>query len=132
VDHDRTTNHLRIAVAACAGIIAALALTGCFGREKPDIKSPDAALKIPAIKARVAQHDPNVIPQLISDLCSDDPAVRFYAIEGLERLTNQTFGYRYFDDEIRRKPALNRWRAWLANQSGDRVPTTAPSQPNPQ
>ena len=55
-------------------------------------------------------------PQLIRDLDSDDPAVRFYAIEGLQRLTGQTFDYHYYDDEIDRHPAMLKWRQWLKDR----------------
>src|SRR3954451_15977590 len=74
--------------------------SGCFfgGREKADIKSPDPALKIPAIKTAVQRKDMSVISALVKDLESDDPAVRFYAIHGLQELTGETFGYAYYTD----------------------------------
>lgn len=50
---------------------------------------------------------------MVKDLDSDDPAVRFYAIGGLKRLTGQTFGYHYYEDEQQRRPALEKWKAWL-------------------
>ena len=99
-------------------LIAALLLCGCFGREKPFLKSKDPSLKIPAIKMAVSAHDLNACAELVKDLDSDDPAVRFYAIEGLQKLTGESFSYRYYDDEIARKPALARWKAWLAAQKG--------------
>jgi hypothetical protein len=55
-------------------------------------------------------------PQMVSDLDSDDPAVRFYAIEGLERLTGQTMGYVYYEDREARRPAVMKWRKWLDDQ----------------
>ena len=110
-----------------AAALACLAAAGCFAREKPDLNSPDAALKIPAIKSSVRQHDPRAIAALVKDLDSDDPAVRFYAIEGLRRMTGQTFDYRYYDDEIRRKPAVKAWHAWLAHEQGSPPATTEPS-----
>lgn len=75
--------------------------------------NPDPSGKIPAIKDAVEARDLAAARQLIKDLESDDPAVRFFAIQGLQRLTGQTFGYRYFDDERARKPALEKWHAWL-------------------
>jgi len=85
---------------------------GCFfgGREAPDIKSADPALKIPAIKSAVDRKDMSVVGALIKDLESDDPAVRFYAIQGLQRLTGETFGYEYYAEADHRMPALQQWQ----------------------
>jgi hypothetical protein len=97
-------------------LIPSLLSAGCVAREPISIKSDDPDLKIPAIKIAVQKHNKSAIPQLVHDLNSDDPAVRFYAIDGLHSLTGQTLGYRYFDDEEERKPALQRWNEWLAAQ----------------
>src|SRR5205814_8852452 len=104
--------------------LAALLLCGCFGRKKPFLKSKDPSLKIPAIKMAVGAHDLDACADLVKDLDSEDPAVRFYAIQGLHKLTGETFDYRYYDDEIARKASLARWKAWLAAQKG---PTTRPA-----
>lgn len=97
-------------------LMPALLSFGCVAHDAPNIKSDDPDLKIPAIKIAVQKHDKSAIPQLVHDLNSDDPAIRFYAIDGLHSLTGQTLGYRYFDDEEERKPALQRWNEWLAAQ----------------
>ena len=61
--------------------------------------------------------DRSAVPQLVRDLDSDDPAVRFYTIQALRELTGQDFGYDYTDDdEEERKPAIGQWRAWLSEQ----------------
>lgn len=89
-------------------------LAGCTAPRGPlTVTDPDPAVKIPAIKKAAREGDRGATAQLVEELDSDDPAVRFYAIEALAELTGQTFGYRYFDDELERKPALERWRAWL-------------------
>jgi hypothetical protein len=75
---------------------------------------PDPSLKIPAIKTAADGKNRSQVGQLIKDLDSDDPAVRFYSIGALERLTGQTFGYQYFVDDEKRAPAVERWKAWLA------------------
>lgn len=100
-------------------------LTGCFAHDSPSLTSPDPSLKIPAIKLAVQDHDVQAEAQLVKDLDSDDSAVRFYAIDGLRKLTAQDFGYRYYDDAIHRLPAIRRWQAWLASQNQDaRSPAT--------
>lgn len=73
----------------------------------------DASYKVPAIKSAVAQDDESAIPYLVKDLNNDDSAVRFYAIEGLKRLTDETFGYVYYQDVDARAPAVQKWNAWL-------------------
>ncbi len=83
----------------------------------PDIHDEDPLNKIPGMKMAAREKDRSAIPQLVADLDSDDPAVRFYAIESLKRITGQTFDYEFFADEIRRKPALDRWRKWLTEQT---------------
>jgi hypothetical protein len=89
-------------------------LSACAAPRTPRVvNNPDLTGKIPAIKQAVATKDLAAAQQLVTDLDSDDPAVRFYAIQGLQRLTGETFGYRYFDDEEERKPALGKWQAWL-------------------
>src|SRR4051794_41081521 len=100
------------------GILGALLIGGCTAPGEPHlVTNPDASGKIPGIKLAVEQKDTAAAKQLVKDLDSDDPAVRFYAIEGLERLTGETFDYRYYADEEQRKPAISRWNQWLAEQT---------------
>jgi len=77
------------------------------------MSNPDPAAKIPAIEAAVAAKDLSQAPQLVKDLNNDDAAVRFYSINGLDRLTGETFGYHYYDDEMQRAPAIEKWKVWL-------------------
>lgn len=61
-----------------------------------------------------SEKDISNAPQLVKDLESDDPAVRFYSIGALERLTGQTYGYQYFMDEEKRAESVSKWKAWLS------------------
>jgi hypothetical protein len=96
----------------------ALAFTAGCGGPPPvrDVTNPDPSGKIPAIVEAVRRGDRRALNQLVKDLDNDDPAVRFYAIEGLRRLTGQTFNYRYYDGEDERQPAIQAWKQWLAKQ----------------
>jgi hypothetical protein len=89
---------------------------GCFDAEPHSLLSHNPSAKIPAIKDAVSQHDDKAVPQLVEDLSSDDPAVRFYAIEGLHRLTGQTMGYHYYEDAPKRRPAVMKWKHWLHDE----------------
>ena len=104
-----------VGAALVLGAAAVGGLLGCRGSGPvKDVRNPDPAGKIPAIKLAVDEHDPVAIRQLVKDLDSDDGAVRFFAIEALRRITGQTFAYHYYDDEDERRPAVLRWRQWLA------------------
>ena len=83
------------------------------GREPISITSRDPASRIPAIKKAVSARDSQTAQHLVKSLESDDPAVRFYAIRGLQDLTGETFGYVWYADDQNRGEALEKWRHWL-------------------
>src|SRR5438105_3523885 len=87
--------------------------TGCSEPRGPvSVKSDDPTLKIPAIKQDVRTRDTKDVAQLVTDLDDEDPAVRFYAQQGLHRLTGEDFGYHSYDDAEKRRPAVERWQNW--------------------
>lgn len=77
---------------------------------------------IPAIEDAARDKDYDAVPQLVGQLDSDDPAVRFYAIEALKKLTGQSFGYHYYADANERRPAVQQWRRWMRERRGKDVP----------
>jgi hypothetical protein len=92
----------------------------CIGCQAPrgpvSINSDDPDLKILAMKQDVNRKDARDVPTMVDDLESDDPAIRFYAIQSLRRLTGDDFGYRFYEDDDQRAPALAQWQAWLMHQ----------------
>ena len=102
------------------GYLAAGAVALCVGCRDPRgpavVSSDDPDLKITAIHTAVARGDETDVAIMVSDLQSDDPAIRFYAIQGLRRLTHNNFGYRYYDDDDSRAPATAHWQQWLKEQ----------------
>lgn len=90
---------------------------GCGGGgmgEGVSLLSRNPAQKIPAIKGAVKERDlATSAAPLVKALESKDPAERFYAIEGLKRLTGETHGYVYYEHEASRKTATLRWKQWL-------------------
>ena len=102
------------ALAGCVVVLSCVA-GGCTAPRGPlVVTDPDPSVKIPAIKKAARNRDRSAVRQLVADLDSDDPAVRFYAISGLSRITGERFGYDYYAGEEDRQPAVKRWREWLA------------------
>ncbi len=115
---------MRTFPAGAAPIIAitviALVDAGCGPKRGSQfVRESDPAVKIPAIKLATKEQQTKALPQLVKDLASEDPAVRFYAIEALERLTSQTFDFVYYAPEEQRRESILKWRAWLENQGVD-------------
>ncbi|MGC8560692.1 MAG: hypothetical protein ACP5O1_08435 [Phycisphaerae bacterium] len=96
--------------------ISSLLLGGCsfFNLGRPSLQSPDASLKIPAIKQAAADRDIAAIPMLIRDLNSTDPAVRFYSSYALKQITGRRLGYQFYAPVMQRQLAIARWDQWAA------------------
>jgi PBP1b-binding outer membrane lipoprotein LpoB len=104
-------------------LLIPLLVGGCAKPDKPSVYSADPSLKIPSLKYQDLR-DTKALRQMVKDLDSDDPAVRFYTINKLKEITGNTLGYRYYDDEMRRLPALKKWQQWLAEREGTTKPAT--------
>ncbi len=101
-------------------VIAGFCLTIAAGCQAPrgpvSINSDDPDLKIQAIQRDACRKNTRDIPKMVADLSDEDPAIRFYAIQALRRLTNDDFGYRFYLDEDQRQIATARWQAWLKSR----------------
>jgi hypothetical protein len=111
-----------------AGLVAVF-VAGCGGPTPRGLDDDDAAVRITTMReiARTGSLDAGAgrkrvddvtLGKLVGQLDDDDPAVRLYAIEALERLKGDTLGYQYFDDDADRAEALQRWEDWLAARLG--------------
>ena len=112
-------------IAGCVMLLAVVAagIPACTAPKEPaSVAHDDPSVKIRGMKKAARENDMAAIRQLVKDLDSDDPAVRFYAIHSLNDLTKQDFGYRYYFDEDQRREPLARWREWLTQQE-----TTVPA-----
>lgn len=93
----------------CA-ITVVLAQTSC-GPPAIDggFDSANPAAKMYAIENAARDGDHSAINDIIEQLNSDDPAVRFLAIGALQRLTGQTYGYHCYDPPEQRQVAIEEW-----------------------
>lgn len=76
----------------------------------------DPGERATAIASAAETSDRAAIPRLITLLDSDDPGTRLLAIEALERLTGQTFGYDYAAPAALRRESIDQWVQWQARQ----------------
>jgi hypothetical protein len=85
-------------------------LSGCGPRaSQGGFDSDNPAAKLYAIRDAGARRDTAAIPKLVEQLTSDDPAVRVFAIEALERITGERLGYNPSADLLVRAEAVDRW-----------------------
>lgn len=105
----------RRCVAACGLIV--LLLAGCTGgyRAKKWLDS-DSSVMIQDMTEAAAKGDKSHVDRMVEALEADDPAVRFYAIQSLRKLTGQDLGYVYYKEPAERQPAVARWKRWLSDQ----------------
>lgn len=97
---------------ALAGVGVGWGVAGCAVSRGPlRVTSDDPAIKLPAMRQAADAKARRDIPAIIDALDNPDPAVRLFAIESLEEFTGQTYGYRFYDSEGDRLPAIRRWRA---------------------
>ncbi|MHC4618872.1 MAG: HEAT repeat domain-containing protein [Planctomycetota bacterium] len=98
--------------------LASSILAGCgdsFRREVgvSDLEDPNPTVRIMAIKWAGDNKVSSAVPALVDLLEDEDPSVRFYAIEGLERITGKDHGYDYRAGPSQRAAAVKRWRESL-------------------
>jgi len=97
----------------CWFFILMFALLLCGGCAPPasqgGFHSPDPASKLYAIHSAGESRDRKNIPVLVEQLDSDDPAVRVFAINALERITGERLGYNPYADEATRRSAIDAW-----------------------
>lgn len=90
--------------------IGALLLTSCGASPTAggfDAASPAARSK--AIQTAAITGDFSAVSKIVEQLDSDDPAIRMLAIEALERLTGETFGYKHYEPVYVRREAIAKW-----------------------
>jgi HEAT repeat protein len=98
--------------------VCCLVLAGCgdpLDRQVglADLENPNPTVRIMAIKWAGENKIKAAVPRLVDTLEDEDPAVRFYAIEGLRRITGTDNGYDYKTSARERAASVKRWREFL-------------------
>jgi len=117
---------LIIVVIASSAAVGGAGAGGCNEPTGPrTVANEDLNIKIPAIRVAGEHKDLTAAPELVRDLESDDPALRMYAILGLREMSGKDFGYVYYADVEKRRPAVAKWRQWLGQQGAATRPSSA-------
>ena len=103
---------------ACPTLLTAGLIAACVPNPQ-GFDSPAPAARLEAVMKASREEDRDKIPDLITTLRSDDPAVRLFSIRTLEQLTGETLGYHYADSERRREDAIARWIEWYDRTKGN-------------
>ena len=82
------------------------------------MNSRDPGERIHAIVEAGERGRQEAVPLLVDRLEDEDEAVRFFAIQSLERITGESRGYRYYDPPGLRARAVRRWRSWVQARAG--------------
>jgi len=103
----------------CTGLAvlvwALVPAAGCQSAEqqRKQLSSPDAVGRVRAAVWLAETGDSEALHRLVGLLEDRDRAVRMYAILALQRLTGQTYNYRYYASEPQRRRAVLRWQEAL-------------------
>jgi len=98
------------------GPIGCGAMFGPSGDVCRSLQSHDQGVRIKAIRRAARTGDRRAVPLLVASLEDDDADTRLFSVQALRTLTGEDFGYRYYENERTRGPAVERWRQWLVGQ----------------
>ena len=108
----------KLSALSCCWMLFILVLAGCgdsFDHQMglSDLENPSPTIRIMAIKWAGENKVKEAIPQLVDSLEEEDSSVRFYAIEGLRRITGTDNGYDYKAPVHERTVSVERWRDFM-------------------
>ena len=94
-------------------------LVGCNPKSGDYVKGISAAKPEVATEAMSRAADKKsrrAIVPLVKRLYDEDPVVRLSAITALREITGQDMDYRYYEPQVKRIAAIERWETWLVDQ----------------
>ena len=107
--------------AAGYGAVGLVLAVGCQRSLSERLHSLDPNERGSAVIDIARSGDRSQLPALVECLEDDDPAVRFYTILALERMTGTRLGYSYSASAAERRAAYHAWRVYLSRQQGGSV-----------
>ncbi len=110
-----------------------LVLLGCTACAPPasqggfDSPTPGAKLYALTEAAQSGDHSPETLMKIVEQLDSDDPAVRFMAIECLQQLNDgDRLGYDFTLSRVDRQAGISNWVNWVHQYTMPDVESAAP------
>lgn len=107
-------------ILACSLALACLLLgTGCSAppASQGGFSSNNPASLVYAIHRAGEEKDKTKLPQLVTALENDDPAVRMMAIYALEQITGKRLGYDPYAPPDERAVAVERWEQTIRTKN---------------
>ena len=107
---------MRVRALRLVALTGLLGVAGCrLGADARGLQSADPRQRARAVVAAGERRDAGPVPLLVDRLEDEDPAVRFYAIQALRKITGKDLGYAYYAPADERALAVRRWRAAVRN-----------------
>ena len=102
---------------ACGVLLSAGCNPGVSGDYVKNISSAKPEVATEAMSRAARNENRRAIVPLVKRLHSEDPVIRLSAIRALKDITGQDLGYRYYEPQVKRVEAIERWQAWLLEQN---------------
>jgi hypothetical protein len=110
--------------------LLAAAMAGCASPPEKGVVDDNPSVRIRAIKRATEDKSIRIVKDLVDQLGDDDPAVRFYAIQGIIRITGEDRGFRYYAPLNQRQQAVERWKQWVRENESDDCQTRPTTRPD--
>lgn len=115
-----------------ASLVLMLLPVGCADQSErilADLQSSNPNVRMRGAVRAGQTSNKAAVPLLVDRLEDNDEGVRFVSIKALERITGQTFDYRYESSAQERRDAIERWRQWLSQEYTQVITVTEPDSP---
>lgn len=119
----------RFTIMLMLSVVSAVVFTGCVastptgGSVYTRLQSEDPSVRIQAAVEAGKDRDRKAIPLLVDCLDDTESDVRMFAGMSLKRIVGeQTYngiGWKFYLTRAERREAVQRWRAWVANNCGN-------------
>ncbi|MFP4356410.1 MAG: HEAT repeat domain-containing protein [Phycisphaerae bacterium] len=81
------------------------------------LQHEDPHVRKEALVQAVEKNRTQALPYMVAALSDQDRVVRMTAILGLEKMTGQTLGYKYYQSWDQRQQGVEKWKRWLVERN---------------